>query len=151
MKRPRRTDSPSATDRLIEHDWSVMLYDGHCSVCAGSARFIAARSRGRLLAFSAMQSNAGRAALKTRGHTAIDDGTVVVLTQSRVLNQSDAIVHLLDFMPTPWPQLGRVLRCIPRRVRNPMYGLAARMRRRIIQRRSECMLLVPEFTRRFVC
>ena len=147
---PRRTDSPSVTERLIEHNWSVMLYDGHCEICTASARFIAARSRGRLLAFSAMQSNAGRAAMASRGHTPVGNDTVVVLTQSRALHQGDAIVHLLDFMPAPWPHVARMLRRIPRRVRNAMYACAARARRHLTRRRVECMLLVPEMARRFV-
>lgn len=150
MKLPRRNDSPSVTDRLLEHDWSVMLYDGHCAICAGSARFIAARTRGRLLAFSAMQSNAGRATLRSHGHVSLDNDTVLVLTQARALHKSDAVVHLLEFMPTPWRYLGATLRLIPCGVRNAMYTMAARMRRHLTRRKLECMLVVPELARRFI-
>lgn len=150
MRQPRRNDSPSATDRLLEHDWSVMLYDGHCAICAGSARFIAARTRGRLLAFSAMQSDAGRATLRALGHVSFEHDTVLVLTQARAFHKSDAVEHLIEFLPTPWSYLGAALRLIPRGLRNAMYTFAARMRGHLTRRKPQCMLVVPEQARRFV-
>ena len=45
MRHPRRTDHPPLIERLVEHGWSVMLYDGDCVLCSGAVRFLATRTR----------------------------------------------------------------------------------------------------------
>ena len=127
-----------------------MVYDGHCRLCTGGVRFIAERSRGRLLAFSAIQSPAGRNAVSVRGEATTSRETAIVLTHSGVLRRSDAVLHLLAFMPAPWPRIERALRCVPHAVREGLYFCIDTGRRHLIGRRAECMLAIPGIARRFV-
>jgi predicted DCC family thiol-disulfide oxidoreductase YuxK len=173
MKRPRRTDSPSVTERLIEHDWSVMLYDGNCNFCSSCVRFVAENSRERLLAFSAMQSAAGQAALANaqKLHGDLDSSlsapsanmasepasgpaahheAILVLTSTGALRRGDAVLHLLSFMSGPWPTVARILKFLPRGVKTALYDLITNNRRRIMGRSDDCMIDVSDLERRFV-
>ena len=155
MKRPRRTDAPPVTERLVEHGWSVMVYDGYCRYCTQAVRLVAERSRGQLLAFSAMQSPAGSDTVSAHNKLAkqentIDRATTIVLTPAGTLQRSDAILHLLTFMPTPWPAIARTLAYVPRVIRDAVYTAVDRARLVLPKRRSECMVSLPEMARRFV-
>lgn len=155
MKRPRRTDAPPITERLIEHGWSVMVYDGYCRYCTQAVRLIAKHSRGQLLAFSAMQSPAGRNTVSAHNQAAdqvntINHDTTIVLTPTATLQRSDAILHLLTFMPAPWPAIARTLGYVPRVIRDAVYTTIDRARLVLPKRRNECMASMPEMARRFV-
>ena len=147
---PRRTDSPPVIDRLIEHGWSVMLYDGDCNLCSGSVRFIAERSERSLLAFSAMQSESAGKALQKIGGTREINETLLVLTGSGVLRRSDAVLHLLGHMNAPWPRLARVVRLVPAAIRDSVYSVVAKNRYRVLGRRGDCMLRLSGVERRFL-
>ena len=147
---PRRTDSPPVIDRLIEHGWSVMLYDGDCNLCSGGVRFIAERSEKSLLAFSAMQSESARETLREIGGMREINETLLVLTHSGVLRRSDAVLYLLEEMNAPWPQLARVVRIVPAAIRDGVYSLVAKNRYRVLGRRGECMLQLSGLERRFL-
>ena len=147
---PRRTDSPPVIDRLIEHGWSVMLYDGDCRLCSGGVRFIAERSERSLLAFSAMQSESARDALLAIGGMREINETLLVLTDSGVLRRSDAVLHLLGHMNGPWPRLSRVVSLVPAAIRDSVYSVVAKNRYRVLGRRKKCMLHTPGFDRRFL-
>lgn len=147
---PRRTDSPPVIDRLVEHGWSVMLYDGDCNLCSGGVQFIAERSERSLLAFSAMQSESAHNALRVIGGMGEINETLLVLTDSGVLRRSDAVLHLLGHMDAPWPQLARVFRWVPAAIRDRAYSLVAKNRYRVLGRRGECMLQISGLERRFL-
>lgn len=150
MNHPRRTDRPSVTERLLEHGWSVLIFDGDCVLCSASVRFVAARSRRGLLAFSAMQSEPARRALGALGDAGEIDRSMLVLSTQGPLRRSDAVLHLLARMDAPWACLARVLRWVPRGLRDGIYNFVARNRYRLFGRRKHCMLAPPEMIRRFV-
>ncbi len=148
--RPRSHERLPVAERLAEHGWSVMLYDGACVFCSRSVRFVAARSQRSLLAFSAMQSDAAHAALERRGRSAEDFDTLLVLEADRVLERSDAVLRLMERMEPPWPLLAELVRRIPRSMRDAFYRVVAANRYRILGRQRECMLVGPELGRRYV-
>ena len=137
-------------ERLLEHGWSVMLYDGACVFCSRSVRFVAARSQRSLLAFSAMQSEAAHEALARRGRSTEDFDTLLVLEADRVLERSDAVLRLMERMDPPWPTLAAMAARVPRPLRDGVYRVVAANRYRILGRQRECMLVGPELGRRYV-
>ena len=150
MRHPRRTDRPPLIERLVEHGWSVMIFDGECVMCSGAVRFLAERSRGRLLAFSALQSKAAQRLLATLPEPGAVERTLFVVTPEGVLERSAAVAHLLTRMRAPWPLVARALRAVPERLRDGVYDLIVRNRFRVAGRRATCMLLDERQRRRFV-
>ena len=141
---------PPLIERLLAHGWSVMLYDGNCVLCSSAARYISKRSTRSLLAFCAMQSDAGREALAALGKSLRDYETVIVLEENKVLERGDAALRLFEHMLHPWPHIARLVRRIPGGLRDAIYRVVARYRFRILARRDECMLIAESARRKFI-
>ena len=136
--------------RLLEHGWTLMFYDGHCVACSRSVRFIADRSQRRRLAFCALNSDASRATLDRYGLSDCNGETLVVLGPKGTLRGTDAIVEVTRYMHGPWPILGRFLALMPNSLRGPMYRFFARNRYRIAGRSDQCWFPEGELKRRFI-
>src|SRR5215813_12021041 len=76
----------------------LMLFDGMCNFCSGSAGFVLARSRGRRLKFCAMQTPRGEAVLRRLGLPLTDYATVVLVEEGAVRVKSEAVLGLAAHM-----------------------------------------------------
>lgn len=150
IKYCRYETPPGLTERLLDHGWSVLLYDGNCSLCSGLVRFLADRSSHQLLAFCAMQSDAGRSAL----HAYYPDGdgnqTVLLLEKSQLLERSDVVLKVLTLMSPPWSWVGLLLKPLPKTFRDAVYRLVAVNRYHLFPRRDRCFLEATTHARRFI-
>ena len=126
-----------------------MLYDGDCELCSSLVKFVLARSQGALLAFSALQSESANVSREPRIET-LGSQTIVVLEGDQVLERSDAVIHLLEQMVSPWPVLAHCARVMPRAARDALYRLLARNRYRLFGRRDSCLFCVDAEQRRFL-
>jgi predicted DCC family thiol-disulfide oxidoreductase YuxK len=137
---------------MTEVPGPVLLYDGSCGFCAGSVRFVLRHDRGGTLRFAALQSPFGRRVVA--GHPQLRDvDSMVWLDQSDGKNQphvrvrSDAALRVLEYLGGWWT-IGRILRLVPRPVRDAGYDLVARHRHRLSQ--AECVLPSAAERRRFL-
>ena len=128
---------------------SLMLFDGMCNFCSGSARFVIDRSRGGALKFAAMQTETGQAWLRHLG-LRLDDYDTMALVEGGVAHvKSEAVLRIAAHMDQPWPALAALLRLVPRRVRDWAYDRVAANRFRIAGRRDSCMVPDAETRARF--
>jgi predicted DCC family thiol-disulfide oxidoreductase YuxK len=128
----------------------LMLFDGMCNFCSGSARFVLARSRGRGLKFCAMQTPRGEAVLRRLGLPLTEFGTVVLVEDGAVRLKSGAVLGLAAYMDAPWPLLAKLLRWVPAGIRDWLYDRVAANRFRIAGRRAVCMVPDAEARARFL-
>ena len=128
---------------------ALMLFDSVCSLCCGSARFVAARSAADRLHFLPMQSEAARPLLRRHGLPLRQFKTMAVIQDGRLLVRSDAALALGRMMRQPWPFLSRVAACLPKALRDRAYDLIAHNRFRLFGRREECMMPPREGWQRF--
>jgi predicted DCC family thiol-disulfide oxidoreductase YuxK len=98
--------------------------------------------------YTPLQSNLGREVLARFDIHSFPDGVMLVtdaLTPSeRLSERSDAVAAALELLESPWRQAGRVLRLVPRPLRNWSYGLVARFRYRVFGRYDTCPVPSPE-------
>jgi predicted DCC family thiol-disulfide oxidoreductase YuxK len=130
-------------------DDDVVLFDGDCSLCARSVRFVVAHEAEPRLRFARLQSAAGSRLMREVG---IDPGnatTFVLLSRDHVYTRSDAAIRVAAHLRWPWKFLG-VLRWIPRPVRDWAYDRVARNRYRLFGRTAACFLVTPELKARFI-
>lgn len=129
-----RTDPavPSFAD-----DRPVVLFDGDCALCSHSARTLLRHGpRFRLLA---TQSGLGQALLAHYGLNPTDPSTMLVIENGQAIGRSDAVLYLARQLP--WPYRAAVVAYgLPRSVRDWIYGLVARNRRRF---RGQTWCAVP--------
>ena len=108
----------------------IVLFDGECRMCSGWARFVSRRDERGEMALVPMQSPEGRAILDRHGFPPDAIDTIVFVNDQRALTRSDAVFAILERLPAPWPA-ARLLRVVPRVLRDAVYDLIARNRRRL--------------------
>jgi len=126
------TPSPATGRRAI-------IFDGHCYVCSGWARFLSRHRIDPPFQLIPMQSAQGRALLSDHGIDPDDPVSFLVLDRARQFTQSDAALHVIAALGGAW-RLVYAARVVPRRWRDGAYRLLARNRYRWFGRRSTCYL-----------
>lgn len=128
---------------------ALMLFDGLCSLCCGSVRFVANRSLADQLHFLPMQSEVARPLLRRHGLPEQNFSTMAVIQDGQTLVRSDAALALGRMMRQPWPFLSRIAACLPKPLRDRAYDLIAHNRFRLFGRREECMMPPRDGWQRF--
>jgi predicted DCC family thiol-disulfide oxidoreductase YuxK len=116
----------------------VILYDGVCVFCSRWVRFVARRDVDRRFRFTAIQSGYGMLLAQAFGIDPGDPDTNAVVHGGVAYFKSDAALTVLSQLPR-WGWL-RVLRSVPKPLRDVIYGLVARNRYRIFGRYEECVV-----------
>lgn len=119
---------PEATDG--DQRELILVFDGECAFCSRAIHFIAARDRERSFRFCASASQRGRALLDASGFPQGSPGSIVVIDGSRALTHSSAVIEIVRRLPLPW-RVFAVGALVPRPIRDWLYGIVARHRRRL--------------------
>lgn len=131
----------------------LVLYDGGCGLCHRSVAFLARRDRdGSRFRFAPLGGATAAARLADTAAAGLPAGTVVVLTaDGRTLLRSDAALHALRRLGGVWRALAAASRAVPRPLRDAVYRLVARLRRRLFPPpEGACPRLPAGFAQRFL-
>ncbi len=127
----------------------TLVFDTDCVLCAGAVRFLLAHERDDRLHFMGAWSREGLALAAQYGFTAEDlNGTFLLIENGRALARSDAALKVARHLWAPWRWF-RLLRMVPKPLRDRLYGLVARYRYRLFGRREDCARVPPEQRHRF--
>src|SRR3979409_2592323 len=119
-------------------DDDVILYDGVCVFCSRWVGFVATRDVERRFRFTAIQSGYGTRLAQTFGIDPADPDTNAVIHGGIAYFKSDAVLTVLGALPG-WGWV-RVLRAVPKPLRDAVYNLVARNRYRIFGKYETCFL-----------
>ena len=127
---------------------ALLLYDGVCALCNGVVQFLMTRDRLDRFRYAPLQSDLGREVLARFGIYAFPDG-VMLLTYAltpaeRLYQRSDAVAVALELLGRSWRLVGRVLKLLPRALRDWGYGVVARFRYRVFGRYDTCPIPAQE-------
>lgn len=109
----------------------IVLFDGECRMCSGWARFVTARDPRGEFELIPQQSGEGREILARHGLPLDEMSTMVLVDDGTAYTKSTGVLRVLRRLPWPWPVLGGFAGIVPRFLRDPVYDLIARNRRRI--------------------
>lgn len=123
----------------------LILFDGVCVLCSRWVGFVAARDAGRFR-FTAVQSPYGRALATRLGISTEAPETNAVVLGGVAYFKSDAALAVLELLPG-W-RFTRVVRLLPRVVRDGLYDRVAQNRYRLFGRTDACMVPPPGLARR---
>lgn len=141
-------DPPPVAERASAGE-AILVYDGVCLLCSRWVRFVLARDRAARYRFASMQSGHGRVLLREHGLDPDDPNSLLLLERGRASTDSEAIVRVLVGFGGIW-RAARVLRLVPRALRDPAYRWLARHRYRWFGRSDSCWLPAPEHAARFL-
>jgi predicted DCC family thiol-disulfide oxidoreductase YuxK len=125
------------------------MFDGVCNLCNGAVRFIAANDPAGRFAFLPLQSPRARALLGERADDPREPDSVVLFSNGRRFERSDAALHIALGLRAPWP-LAFALILVPRALRDGAYRWIARNRYRWFGRKDACPLPPPGLRERFL-
>ena len=89
-----------------------------------------------------MQQDVGRKLLLEAGIDPDDPETMIVISDGKILRDSDAVIHVYRHLGWPWRTVG-AFRLLPRSLRDRTYRLVARNRYRWFGRRGTCWVPGP--------
>ncbi|WP_428062432.1 thiol-disulfide oxidoreductase DCC family protein [Brevundimonas sp.] len=110
-------------------DRPVVLFDGDCALCSGSARKILKHDRAGRIRLAPTQSPLGRALLVHYGVDPDDPYTMLLIQDGVARQRSDGVLGIAALLPSPY-RLAVLARVVPRGVRDRLYDFIARRRRR---------------------
>lgn len=126
----------------------IVYYDGLCGLCDGFVRFVVARDRLGRYRFAPLQGETAR--LRLGDGVPLDALRTVVLAEASEFRvKSDAALAILAGLGHGW-QVVRVLRVVPRPIRDWVYDFIARHRFQWFGRREACRIPGLEERDRFL-
>ena len=129
---------------------AVVIFDTNCILCSAWVRFLLRHERGDTLQFASSRKDVG--ILLAQGHGISPEAldlTYLVIRDGKALIKSDASLALLAELKAPWRYL-KVLRILPKRLRDWTYDIVARNRLNWFGEEQECFLPTPSQRSKFL-
>lgn len=124
------------------HERDVIVFDAVCVLCSANAQLVLRNDTNHRFDLAAMQSAVGAAIYRQAGIDPAKPDTLVVLTDGKIIGNSDAVLHIYRHLGWPWKLLAAAA-IIPRVLRDPIYRLVARNRYRWFGKRETCWIPAP--------
>ncbi len=135
----------------METERMVVLYDGFCNLCSRSVQWIIRNDPRRRFSFAPLQAadskifTSGRIPLDEESEepaargVPLDEESVILVLNDRVYLRSAAALRIAIRLRFPWPLLG-IFFIVPRFLRDPVYRIIARNRKRWFGERDQCYI-----------
>jgi predicted DCC family thiol-disulfide oxidoreductase YuxK len=133
---------------------AIVLYDGVCGLCNRAVQFLLKRDRLDRLQFASLQSDLAGKVLSRHGmdHKYLDTVYAVLNygePNETLLAKGDAFLFFAGVIGGIW-SVARVVKIIPRPVRNWLYDFVARHRYQVFGKSESCMLPDPKQRHKFL-
>jgi len=139
-------------DPAVPHfadDRPVIIFDGLCALCSGSAAFVLRHDAAGSFRLLAAQSPLGQALYAHYGLDPVDYETMILIQDGVASLKSEAAIRIAQGLGFPW-SLALAFRMVPRGLRDRVYMWVARNRIRWFGARTSCYRPDPKFAGRFL-
>ncbi|MCW5911776.1 MAG: thiol-disulfide oxidoreductase DCC family protein [Cyclobacteriaceae bacterium] len=130
-------------------DQPVILFDGVCNLCNSSVLFVIKRDPGAKFRFASLQSDFGKARMRTFGLDDSELNSVLLIQHDKLYRKSRAALEIARQLTGAWPLLYGFM-IIPAFLRDWVYNWIARNRYRWFGKKDACMIPTPGLKARFV-
>ncbi len=118
---------------------SILLFDGHCSLCNAAVDFVLKRNTKKKLLLASIQGTAGQRVLKMYQLPPSYLDTLVLVEQGKVYLGSTAALRVARLLGGGWP-LFYALIIIPKGLRDRIYQWIGKNRYKWFGRRASCRM-----------
>lgn len=148
MREPFSYRSDPAVPRFPD-DHPIIIFDGHCAMCSGLARFVLRHDAKGVYRLLPAQSPLGRALYIHYGLHPEDYETNILVADGVAWFKSEGSIRMAEGLGWPW-SLAAAFRILPRPWRDALYGLVARNRLRLFGKRETCYMRERGYEDRFL-
>ncbi len=118
---------------------SIILFDGVCNLCNASINFIIKRDKKRIFRYTPLQSNEGKKLLDKYSLISNELNTVILIEENTVYTKSTAFIEITKSLSGAW-KIARILKIIPKNIRDFLYDIIAGKRYKWFGKRNECII-----------
>lgn len=121
---------------------AILFYDGTCAFCHAIVRFVVVRDKNNLLTFAPLQGET----IKEKNIDIMDMNSIILYIQNEeTLYKSDASIALFERLGGVWFIMAKIIKFIPKILRDALYDLIAKIRYKIAgKRESKTCPLLPK-------
>jgi predicted DCC family thiol-disulfide oxidoreductase YuxK len=148
MRPPYSYRDDLAVPRFAD-DKPVIIFDGLCALCSGSATFVLRHDAAGTFRLLAAQSPLGQALYAHYGLDPVNYETMILIQDGVAWLKSEAAIRIAQGLGFPW-SLAVAFRIVPRGLRDRVYMWVARNRLRWFGARTSCYRPDPKFAGRFL-
>jgi len=145
VKKPKNLNIPYE----IASRQPIVFFDGECSLCSSSVRFLLRHNPKGNLTFSSLQSPSGIIISSLAGKSALKPGTILYLQENRLYEYSTAILKIVKHLGFPWKAF-LVFGIIPAILRDHIYRIIAKNRYRWFGKESFCLPMEKDYSERIL-
>jgi predicted DCC family thiol-disulfide oxidoreductase YuxK len=135
----------------VVQESEYIFYDGRCGLCHRAVKFVLKHDRsGNAFRFAPLQGETIQSRLPAEQRAGLPDTFAVLTRDGALLIRSNASLYVLERLGGGWKILAKILRLIPRGLRDLVYDSVARIRYRLFGRRDDlCPVVSPVLRARF--
>lgn len=105
----------------------ILIFDGFCELCSRSISFLKKNLKNHYYLFVPSKNEDGIQLIDDFNLGDIPNHSIVLIKNDNIFTKSDAILEIIDDMTAPWKLL-KILKLIPRIIRNWIYDLISKYR-----------------------
>jgi predicted DCC family thiol-disulfide oxidoreductase YuxK len=129
----------------------VLYYDGRCALCHGFVSFCLAEERTGTLKYAPLQGAYFRATIPEAMRNGLPDSLILRTADGILHVRSDAVIRVMDALGGLWTAAARLLRLVPRPLRNAGYDVVGALRYRMFGPALQvCPIVAPSLRNRLV-
>ena len=127
----------------------IILFDGVCNFCNRTINIILKYDKDTYFQFAASQSIAAMGIMQAFKIEQIAIASVILIDQEKVYTKTDAVIQIANLL-SGWPKLFRLLKFIPKPMRDFAYDLIAKNRYALFGKKDNCMIPDAYIRHRFL-
>ena len=127
----------------------IILFDGVCNFCNRTVNIILKYDQDAHFQFAPSQSNAAMGIMQQFSLEQQAITSVILIDNEKVYTKTDAVIQIANRL-SGWPSLFRLLKFIPKSIRNFGYDLIAKNRYTLFGKRDQCMIPGASARNRFL-
>jgi predicted DCC family thiol-disulfide oxidoreductase YuxK len=131
----------------MQTDKHIILFDGECNFCSFWVKYVIKRDKKDAFRFTSLQSEKGKELLQQYNLQA-DLSTVVLIKNQTAKTKSSAALHILKDLGGFY-SLGIVLIVIPKFMRDGVYDVIAKNRKKLLKNES-CIFPAEQIKKKFI-
>jgi predicted DCC family thiol-disulfide oxidoreductase YuxK len=125
----------------------IVIFDGDCDFCNKSVMLILKKDKTKSIEVCSNQSEKGKELLKTHNITIDINSTIIYIINNKVYYKSTAALRISKKLKGLFPML-YIFIVIPKLIRDNVYDLIAKHRKKIIKNDYSCEFVEDESIRK---